>query len=113
MQYTQDSFFNLMDRVADQGGSHRTESCGGHREFMMSGERGPSVVVLRGHDKAPASFDVPYEGAKKPVKLCAVDDALGAMPRFGGDEQASYGTLRLFALHGDRLYANDPRVLGE
>lgn len=114
MEYPQEAFYTLMDRAADQGAEHLDAVCV-PRRFKLTGKRrvernGP--IEGCGHS---ALFSLPYEGENDEemnITLCAVDDAMGAMPRFGGDVLAKLSQAELFFLHGDRLLKHDPRVNG-
>jgi hypothetical protein len=120
MQYNETSFFELADAVEATGGQHLDELCS-HRTFEeFSGKQVTKPCVLPGcGQSALMEFPYPVKEDKdgdvleaRTVKLCAVDDALGAFPRFGGNKYASITTKALFHIHGDTLNANDPRTLG-
>lgn len=87
MQYTPDDFFRLATEIEEQGGAHLDEVCE-DRYFKLSGEKQKGVEI--GYCNDSAIFEVPYVGRDKngrdmpvqPVKICAVDDAVGRWPRF-------------------------------
>lgn len=84
MNYSQDDFFELMDAVEAQQGTHLDEQCVA-KKYIFSGKKiQPLTYPGCGNS---ALFMVPYEGGKEPeVKVCAVDDDMGRWPRFGGDK---------------------------
>lgn len=86
MNYTKDEFYDLMASAEEQGATHRTEVCS-ETAYDLGGRK---PVKFRGCGNA-SLFDVPYESivqdAREGVveRVCAVDDAMGRWPRFGGD----------------------------
>lgn len=94
MEYTFDELAQLVEAVEEQGGELTDLTCTDR------------VVKLTGPNAKPAKlrycrndtiFEVPYEAADKegrsmglqPIQVCAVDDNMGAWPRFGGDRIAA------------------------
>jgi hypothetical protein len=90
VNYSKDQFFDLMTQAEEQGAAHRDEACT-KRTYDFDGLRRP--VTIRGCGNSTL-FDVPYESivadARPGVveRVCAVDDAMGRWPRFGGDRYA-------------------------
>lgn len=83
--YTQDEFFRLIAEVEAQGGDlvDATHDIIVHEELAMKGDKEP---VQQNCGEA-ALVDVPYEpmgdeGTLAMVRLCAIDDRIGLMPRF-------------------------------
>lgn len=92
MNYSKDEFFDLMEKAEAQGCVHRDEVCV-DTTYEFDGRRSP--VRMRGCHNATL-FDVPYESfidARQGTvqRVCAVDDAMGRWPRFGGDKYARKG----------------------
>lgn len=119
MNYTSDEFFDLSDAVEDKGGEHLDEMCD-HRTFSeFSGKAKVKPLVLSGCGES-ALFEVPVMAMNKeggdegvvPLKVCGVDDAVGAWPVFGGDSLATLSTKELFHKSGDKLVKHDPRAMG-
>lgn len=87
MNYTKDEFFDLMAQAEEQGATHRDEICG-ESVYEFDGLRKP--VTMRGCNNSTL-FDVPYDSIVLDTRdavverVCAVDDAMGRWPRFGGD----------------------------
>lgn len=87
MNYTKDEFFDLMAQAEEQGCVHTDEVCS-KRVYEFDGLRRP--VAIRGCNNSTL-FDVPYESIVQDARpgllegVCAVDDAMGRWPRFGGD----------------------------
>lgn len=119
MKYDPDTFFALADMIEDIGGAHLDEMCDARTFDEFSGAGKSKPLILAGCGES-ALFEFPYQAHSLdgeglgvyPIKLCAVDDAVGAFPRFGGDALASLDHRQLFDLAGDTLYKNDPRVMG-
>jgi hypothetical protein len=90
MNYEQEEFFELIERVEDQGGELLEEICRA-RKYEFTGDK-IKPVTLAGCS-AQALFRLPYDALDvkgnevgvQPVVVCAVDDSMGAWPRFGGD----------------------------
>lgn len=88
MNYDKADFFALIERVEEQGGEHLDAMCVA-RDFEWCGDK-LKPATLPGCGQI-AQFAVPYEGMKGtkdngPVQVCAVDDSMGAWPRFGNGE---------------------------
>jgi hypothetical protein len=87
VNYTKDQFFDLMAQAEEQGATHRVEVCS-ETAYDFGGRK---PVTFRGCGHA-AIFDVPYESVvhdardDAAVRVCAVEDAMGRWPRFGGDQ---------------------------
>lgn len=116
MNYDQDEYFDLMERVEEQGGELQESICANQRYDFTGPNSKPVTIAGCGNQSI---FTVPYEGvvAKDgevepgvyPISVCAVDDDLGAWPRFGGDARAralDTGEERV------QLWENDPRKEG-
>jgi hypothetical protein len=83
--YTKPEFLRLIEEVERQGGTYTDVS---HdvivHDDLFQTEDAPLIVQNCGE---AALFDVPYEpmghdGTLDVVRLCAVDDLMGLMPRF-------------------------------
>lgn len=95
MDYSQDEFFDFMEDVERQGGEHLDELCKSTTYSVFSGkhEVKPLTFPMCGNSSL---FRVPYQALSvagdeigtHPVVACAVDDDMGAWPRFGGDRLA-------------------------
>lgn len=89
MNYSKEEFLTLMEQAEEQGCVHRDEVCDDTTyEF---GDRVKPVKMRGCHNTT--LFDVPYESfidARQGTveRVCAVDDAMGRWPRFGGDRFA-------------------------
>lgn len=90
MNYSQDEFFELMDQVEAQGGTHLDEMCKA-KTYEFTGDRiKPATLPGCGN---VALFDVPFlDNSSDGVTVCAVDDDMGKWPRFGGDRFAQKET---------------------
>ena len=82
--YTQAEFYRLIEEVESQGGEHvdAAHDIVVHDALDLSGQ--PPAAQNCGE---PALFDVPYEpmgydGTLATIRMCAVDDRMGLMPRF-------------------------------
>lgn len=82
--YTQAEFFRLVEEVERQGGAHvdANHDVVAHDDLNLTGQ--PPAVQ---NCDQPALFDVPYEpmghdGTLATIRLCAIDDRMGLMPRF-------------------------------
>lgn len=82
--YTQAEFFRLVEEVENQGGFHVDAD----HEVVVH-----DALDIKGQPPATQNcgeaglFDVPYEpmgdtGTLATVRLCAIDDRMGLMPRF-------------------------------
>jgi len=86
MNYTKDEFFELMDDVEAQGGTHLDDLCA-HKTYDFVGDK-LKPVTLPGCGNN-AIFNVPFlDDETLSVTVCAVDDDMGKWPRFGGDRFA-------------------------
>ena len=116
MNYGQDQYFDLIDEVEDQGGELQEDLCSNTRYDFTGPKSKPVTIAGCGNQSI---FVVPYEGIVRkdgevepgvyPLAVCAVDDDLGAWPRFGGDERAKAldsGAEKV------QLWENDPRKVG-
>lgn len=91
MDYMQDEFFDLVERVEDEGGELLDDICK-NRKYDFTGDKIRSVVLAGCGNQS--LFVVPYdaldikgkEAGPHPVLVCAVDDDMGRWPRFGGDK---------------------------
>jgi hypothetical protein len=97
MQYSQDEFVALIDAIELDGGAYLEKLCP-VREYTFTGEKKPNTLVYqREHPDVPALFEIPYEATNslgeslgvQPIEACAVEDDIGAWPRFGGDRLAA------------------------
>ena len=82
MNYSPEAFLALMETVEEQGGVHLTEACQ-PKPFSL---RYPDDRVKKFHTtgcRQQARFVVPY-GEGQTLIACAVDDNMGAWPRFKG-----------------------------
>lgn len=82
--YTQSEFFRLVEEVERQGGTHvdANHDIVVHDALELAGQ--PPAAQ---NCNEPALFDVPYEpmgddGILATIRLCAIDDRIGLMPRF-------------------------------
>lgn len=82
--YTQSEFFRLVEEVERQGGTHvdANHDIVVHDALAISGQ--PPATQ---NCNESALFDVPYEpmgnsGTLAMIRLCAIDDRIGLMPRF-------------------------------
>ena len=90
MNYEQEQFFELIERVEDQGGEFLDDMCSARR-YTFTGDK-VKPVTLAGCG-AQTLFRVPYEATsvkgaalgERSLVVCAVDDGVGGWPRFGGD----------------------------
>lgn len=95
-RYSQDEFLDLIERVENAGGEHLKELCEPQTVAKWTGpHQKPMTFDCCGDE---ALFTVPYEAEPhgeaalaqvKDIKVCAVEDAIGAWPRFGGDALAA------------------------
>ena len=133
MNYPGNIFYDLMDRAVQAGAEHLDAICKARTYTVDSGQidvehedgkvrkfhpKGKAQTVTLGSCAQSALFHIPYEGEDRDAGLmgltvCAVDDAMGAMPKYGGDRLATMDTRELFYIHGDKLEKDDPRVLGK
>jgi hypothetical protein len=85
--YSQAEFFRLMEEVIAQGGEHLDVVHEHIYHTELSG--GPVTDALQGEVKycnEAALFELPYEPHGSDmlgtIRLCAIDDRMGLMPRF-------------------------------
>lgn len=89
MNYSQEEFLRLMEAVEEQGGEHLDDLCSA-KTYEFTGKE-LARVTLPGCGNT-SLFAVPYDALAKdgtevgpqPVTACAVDDNMGAWPRFVG-----------------------------
>lgn len=88
MKYNQRQFLNLIDSVEKQGGEHADVLCEDRFITEFTGDN----PQIKGYESKGCDtmsiFDVPYrheDGQEDTIRLCAVEDGLGWMPRFRED----------------------------
>jgi hypothetical protein len=135
MNYSNKAFYKLMDDAAASGAEHLDKDCTARTYVVDTGQReyehddgdlrtfnpngAPQHVTLPACSQS-ALFSVGYEGPDRDMgplamTICAVDDALGAWPKYGADlpkRLARMEQRELFFVSGDTLEKDDPRVLG-
>ena len=92
MRYIPDQFLALMEVVEAQGGVHLVDPCKPGEYFLdredYRGNLKKRKFYTAGCNRA-ARFLVPYtsdiDEAEHTLVACAVDDGMGAWPRFGGE----------------------------
>ena len=86
MKYSQEEFFDLMERVENEGGEHLDDICG-VRQYTFSGPH-TKPLTDPGHGEVTL-FKIPYlhedDSTAGELTVCAVDDDMGRWPRYGGD----------------------------
>jgi hypothetical protein len=92
MNYSQDEFLDIMSQVDREGGDHLDKVCK-HRRYTFSGPK-QKPVILPGCGNSTL-FEIPYDLEpatnvleKGKIGVCAVDDAMGAWPRYGANEHS-------------------------
>jgi len=94
MQYNMEQMSELILKVENQGGRYLEEQCL-PVEYDVTGDDKKAASAPFTLDPHPGKvretlFEVPYEATDtlgrpmgmQPIKLCAVEDAMGLMPRF-------------------------------
>lgn len=95
MNYSQEDFIELIEAVEEQGGTHLDEDCA--KKVVLVKKRVPRGKTSRfalARCGNASLFEIPYEledtgtaGEVGIIRVCAVDDNVGAWPRFNKPQE--------------------------